>query len=241
MEDLPAQLIGASPQLRYECVRIARSCNIRISELADRYTARWEDYNTFWGDVKSLFPVGRTLPTKTATSVWDAAGSTGDSANVIRSGSLNFQTGQSDTIFTLDLSPLKRETKTCRFFRKFNASRFLKLIIPTPRRLPRYLSSDQAEFDARLQEWLVTPDKRFLGWSWSVFFARHHSNRDKLPNGQVQKSEDYHIYLFATKGSGLKYVSLEQLLDWFIPISLNLDMTFCKVFARLELGNCSPR
>ncbi len=238
MEDLPARLIGASPQLRYECVRIARSCNILITQLAERFTPQWEDYNIFWTDVESLLPTGHHLPIKTTRSAWDAAaGSAVDGANVIRSGTLNFQTKQSDTIFRLDLSPLKREPKTCRFFRKFGASRFLTLIIPEPRRLPSYLSNHRALFGARLQEWLTTPDKRFMGWLWNVFFARHCSTRDK---GQVEWSNGYRIYLFATQGSGLNHVSLKELLDWFIPIHLNIDKTFCKVFARLELGNHSP-
>lgn len=52
----------------------------------------------------------------------------------------------------------------------------------------------------------------------------------------IDESGWYQVYFFATVGVNLKSVSIADLLNWFMPIQRNLNIPYCKAFARFELG-----
>lgn len=228
VEEVPSCMQDAPLHIKYECVRISLQHGIPISLIAARYTDSWKQYIIFEDAMQTL--VGKTgnlqLPSEDS---WEAAAA--NSEFVIRSGSLTISEGKSDDLFKLTLSPLQVENESCRFFRKFGANRFLKLVFPTK----AAETSQRYHYERRIREWL-TISKRFLACDWVVFHVRHNKTRLKK-NSQVQTvSSCFQAHLFATAGPGLKTISRTELVDWFLPLDLNLGMTYCKAFARLELG-----
>lgn len=221
-----------------------------ISALSQYVGMAEKPYEDFWSratkfgkeysTVDSKFaPRTCVPPAKTQIETWNIAN---DSPNIVRSGKLGFQARAGPSVFKLSLSPLKLEAKSRRFARKFGAHRFLHLSIPSPQMaaLPEHLHGQTTNVKQRLQEWLLVPDKKFMGYSWTPFSTRA-AKTSKKAGKRGDADEDFGgfmVILFATKGPGLKEISIADLLSWFIPLHLNLRLPVCKAFARIDLG-CS--
>lgn len=171
---------------------------------------------------------------RASQEVWKLAEQNSDT--VILSGTLKVTGPKSPSPFSLRLSVLNADPKSYRFARKFGASRFLKIFVPSFRNLPRYLSPDRMK--QRFQEWLASPEKKLMGSSWSVFHAKPNQKTAKQSRRFRDPGEagGHEIILFATSGPELTPMSLEQLFDWFMPMELNRHQPFSKAYTRLELG-----
>lgn len=71
---------------------------------------------------------------------------------------------------------------------------------------------------------------------WIVVHTSATTRAKKVRSRKDEASEGYEAMLFATNGPGLPSISREDLLNWFIPLKLNRNMSACKTFARIELG-----
>jgi len=193
-----------------------------------------ENEGNFWVYVDDLRKKGVKLPDLPSREAWDAARD--GSPFVIHCGRVSFRSMKADTLFRLTLEPLQLQSTSNRFFRQFGSCRFLRLLFPALERPPQYLNATRADLLDRVQEWLRTPDKEFMGCKWSVF----HTRRRRPRRNKFKPSEDedigYEVMLFATEGPNLRPVCLDELFNWFVPVKLNQKLSSCKAFARLELG-----
>lgn len=247
VNDLPPSLLKTSSSLRWELTRIALAYDVPLHDLASSLPVRDDGYDALWPQMVET--AGRLRrehvalaskkfvpPLQTRNNAWTAAD---ESPNVIRTGKLCFRSKGSPLAFKLLLSPLKLEVKSCRFARKSGAHRFLYLTIPSLQnaKLPDYLSGQTTNLRQRLQQWLLVPEKQLMGYSWTVFCTRAAKTTKKAnKRGDAEDLGGYMVVLFATKGYGLQAVEVGDILNWFMPLHLNLESPVCKAFARIDLG-----
>lgn len=256
LEDCAA-LLQAPFAVRYECTRIASTCNIKLTDIDALYSQRirkrkrtlrrvssepssrscpWQDLSILDSDLASLGSIAQQQTTRERD--WSAA--LLGSPNVILSARLVFQSSarEASSIFRLQLSPISTELTSKRLFRKFGASRFLAVKIPDLKSPPAHLTKADNPLVARILEWLGTScNKSFAGNHWS--FLRLRPIKDKRhgrSKGLGEADDAFEALFFATEGPGLEPVSIQQLLSWFMPLELNVEAPFAKAYARLELG-----
>ena len=215
--------------------------SLEASKLQHLDLTSLEDHRTLYDKISHLLPrdSGRAQPLKISSKVWDAAASSADAHRVILTGSLQYQSSQSKSIFRLQLAPLNIDTKSTRFFRKFGAHRFLRLSIPSLKPAPPHIGRDaRARLHASFQAWLNAHDKPLMGCMWSAFFVKPSKvTRKDLRFQRLGNDLPGHdVFFFATHGPDLKPFGIRELLDWLLPLESNHDMTYCKAFARIELG-----
>ena len=176
------------------------------------------------------------LPDPTPEACWSAAVKSSNS--VCLSGRIRYKQAHSkDALFELQLSPLNVQAGSKRFFQKFGSHRFLSISCPSIHRLPADLRDQYYNLSKRIQEWLNIPNKKFMGCKWTAMFAR--VIKDRRKSKQESNAEYYgghEIFFFATDGPGLRSLTVDEVITWFIPLELNRSLTVCKAFARLELG-----
>lgn len=194
----------------------------------------FSDDTSFWTTVNALRPQGLRIPPLPARSTWAAAGA--HSQFVIRTGRLVYSGSKGVALFQMTLDPLQVQRTSNRFFRQFGSHRFLRLLVPSLRWPPAYLRASRAAFHERIQEWLNTPDKEFMGYKWSVFHTRPRKGKKARSRRSDEEDDGYEVMLFATEGADLETMTVSQLIDWYMPLKLNLKQPSCKAFARLELG-----
>lgn len=207
-----------------------------------------EDYQVLWDTFCGLNSNKLPLPSKTSTKAWTETKAR--SSNVCLSAKLRFHARETANVFELQLLPLQLE-RSCRFFRRFGAHRFLKLSLPSIERdIPSYLQGkegEQGQARQSIQKWIAVPHKKFMGYEWTVFSvkARRDKNKTKqetqneswaMTSEEANETRGHDVFLFATRGHDLEAISVSHLLDWFLPFELNLSSMACKAFARIELG-----
>jgi len=247
VDDIPISLLQSSSALRWELTRLSAAYEVSLINLASFINPNDGVYDDLWARI--IAAVGQiqrnetplrlprsSTPIKTRIDAWNVAE---HSPNVVRTGKLSFRQLGAGSVFKLNLNPLVIEAKSHRFARKFGAHRFLHLSIPSLKHgeLPAHLSGQTTNLKQRLQEWLLVPDKKFMGYSWTAFCTR--ANKTTKKAGKRKDAEEFQgftVILFATKGYGLEEVDIGLLLNWFIPLQLNASSTVCKAFARIDLG-----
>ena len=121
------------------------------------------------------------------------------------------------------------------FERKYGADRFLVLEVDPfePKALKSLGLSEQLEnIRCRFHEMLSKPIE-FLGRSWLRFHAQQRSRRkgskDNLKPGTMQ-------YTFiALSGPRLDTLTAVDIIHWALRPNLNAEMSWCKLFSRLDL------
>ncbi|KAI9480764.1 MAG: RNA dependent RNA polymerase-domain-containing protein [Benjaminiella poitrasii] len=99
-----------------------------------------------------------------------------------------------------------------RFFRKFGSDRFLELSLNKGTH-PSYIKAHMSYF---LKPFL------FMQRVYQFLFVK-----------------DDTLVLFATKGPGLESISIQQVIDWHMPIAENWNMSMSKYASRMSLGYSS--
>jgi RNA dependent RNA polymerase len=240
---------------RYELERIGQEWKVEPKQIlvGDK---PYEKYSDFW---QWLGEVGRrmnkSLPEKPSMKAWNAALGRyqGDrhSEAVILSGSLDWCDKDEAGIFKLKLNPLKIE-RTCRFHRRFGSDRFLSITVPSPSQPPRHLGvRDQSSLREILTKWLVNNDHYFMRRRWRAFYVDDLKTKTKTKSGESR----VRVHFFAVDGSDftLKFhpptisptgetceshtrMTVDQLLQWHIPLEDNRYQTDCKLFSRIDLA-----
>ncbi|KAI9660480.1 MAG: hypothetical protein M1821_009830 [Bathelium mastoideum] len=249
-EDLPANLVSVDIFTRYEACRVALESGIPVSELLSGYHREPDEYDSIWSHFRALAHGGR-MPKPTNPKTWQAARA--GSSDVVLTGSLSFNTVSKDKLFRLRLEPIKSE-KSCRFQRKFGSDRFLYVSVPSIQEPPKglgFLKGQETALASRYRQWLGS-DHKFLGRTWRVLMVE--TKQSKKTSRQPIAISNQRLILFATSemttsapdsrqmmtyspfAERTSAQSLHEIIDWFLPISKNLEQPFCKAYARLELG-----
>ena len=218
------------------------------------------DYETFWSQIRRNRSLhGKSLPDKSDAAAWDQAEKS--FCKVSMTGVLEFTGLRDGPVFRLKLMPLKIED-SYRLGRRFGFDRFLKLVVPELRwKELKHLSTPDLEagLDAII-DWLTGAEHQIVGRKWSAFWQKDHPKPSKsdLEKGRDSNLPRRDVFLFATGGgdfvSGDKLVSnkdepitartpmsVEAMLDWFIPFKENLEQPYLKIFSRISLGKLPGR
>jgi hypothetical protein len=182
--------------------------------------------------------------------------------SVIFSGTLEWNNPGVPGLLHLRLQPLKLE-ESCRFHRAYGSDRFMSISMPSLSRgyLPSHLKHRHEAVHASVTEWLATCEHNIAGRKWKAFFVEgakrrwRKKTRDREKATKREKTvniQGFKILLFAIDGidfldakrpsppetvSGSHtHDSIENLLNWHIPIHANIESTDCKAFQRFALG-----
>ncbi|RJE23795.1 RNA polymerase [Aspergillus sclerotialis] len=144
---------------RYELERIGRAWDVPSDRLlVGRNLSLC--YQDFWKWIEGHNQRnGKPLPEKSSRSAWDAASdfkSDKRSEVVVLTGDLDWCAESEPGILKLKLKPLRTE-KSCRFYRRFGADRFMSLSMPPTAQPPGYLrhTSHPAVLRESIAEWLT--------------------------------------------------------------------------------------
>ena len=254
LHDFPASLARASLRDRHELTRIALDNGYSLEALAKSATLPSEDFPSFWRWAQQL-PMGLASEPSNQQA-WDRA--EGRFENVVLRGDLNFNTRGTEPMFRLILKPLETDT-SCRMFRRFGADRFLTINLPALNKsnLPSHLHKDLEGLTEQIRDWLVHNQLQLCGRAWRAFDLKALSTRktgkEDPEYARAINRKGFQVLYFAESGCDIspstKYLpsedeisftrtemTVEQLLQWFMPWKHNQGISYPKAFARTKLG-----
>lgn len=240
---------------RYELERVKQAWDVSPKQIlvGDK---PYEKHPHFWqwlGDVGRR--MNKALPEKPSVKAWNAAirRFEGDrhSEAVIFSGTLDWCDKDEPGIFKLRLNPLKID-RTCRFYRRFGSDRFLSITMPSPSQPPSHLRlKDQTSLREVMTDWLVKNNHYLLKRTWKAFYVDDFKTKSKSKTGKPRVRVDF----FAVDGSDFTTrlspptlspidetcerrtrMTVDQLVQWHIPLDDNRYQTDCKLFSRIGLA-----
>ena len=213
-----------------------------------------KDYEDLWSSLRSIAKLHeKTMPERSSLLSWSRAGESFE--GVALSGDLKFIEQQGSPIFEFRLKPLKIE-QSYRFSRRFGSDRFCAISIPgiDSGDLPSYLKHDPCKARETIVKWLIDTTHYFLGRSWKVFFVKpdEGNRKTKRKNQDSFNEAKYRIFFFAEDGDDFKQegqfgeldprkpdhspMTVQDLIQWFMPASENTNQSSLKFFDRLRLG-----
>ena len=238
-------------RVRYECTRLASHYHFSLKQTNPRDIAGFEDYRCPWRYFEKQSGLTIQHPPEMVTlSVWKAAGD--DFAGISLKGKLVFNPKNVGPLFQLQLEPFRSE-RSCRFQRAFGSDRFLYLSVPviTASKLPSHLGDRRKGIQPAYEEWLCKA-KGFLGCTWVTFLVE---NKARKPGRFFHNNEvgGQSVVLLATEVAqrsaptsftgkenqeclAQTTISVEDVINWFLPTQSNIGQLQCKAYTRLELG-----
>ena len=237
----------------YEVARVATSCGLPFSDFTGCLERSIEDYDCLWSKLSlTAKDNGKVLPEKSKHEAWDNAGQFHD--GVTLTGVLKFVEKSGGPMFEFGLKPLKMET-SYRLSRRFGSDRFCVVDMPgvSLDGLPSYLKHAQPFVRQAIIDWLVDTEHCFLGRTWRVFYVKPREAGKGRKGKKVESSQPKHrVYFFAQNGhdfrsksqngeidprtSGHTVMSVNTVINWFMPAEFNQKQPCLKFFARLALG-----
>lgn len=235
VEDVPEESRLISYPILFICQRVALEWSIPLRELLGDVDipSVMSDPDTLWSSLQS-HPKIPYIKSKDPERLWSAP-KPGLEGFTFK-GQLNLSTKGTGPVFNLQLHPVQFE-KSCRFQRRFGSDRFLYLNTPSWdfTKIIRFNKADGERIQSGWNDWLME-EHSFLGRKWRVFHVEP-MKRAKTKGKKKTVTHDKRIILFATNGCGIQEpCSIGKMLDWFLPFARNQTQTFCKAYARFDLG-----
>jgi hypothetical protein len=235
VEDVPEEAKMIPYPIIFICQRIALEWSIPLRELLRdvAVSSEMSDPQSLWSSLQS-HPKIPYIGFKDPERLWSAAkrGLEG----ITFKGQMNLSTKQYGPVFNLQLHPVQLE-KSCRFQRHFGSDRFLYLNTPKLDfdKIHRFNKAEGERIRSNWAEWLMR-EHSFLGRKWRVFHVKS-VKRTTTKSKKKAVTHDTRIVLFATNGCGIQEpCCVGEMLDWFLPFAQNKTQTFCKAYARFDLG-----
>ncbi|GAB7341755.1 hypothetical protein MBLNU457_g0088t1 [Dothideomycetes sp. NU457] len=76
----------------------------------------------------------------------------------------------------------------------------------------------------------------FLGWKWRCFHVEEKGSSNSSSKDSSRRKSSYRLIFFAISGIGLASIPLRSFFHGFLPLNLNLEQSFAKVYARIPLS-----
>lgn len=231
-------------------------CKLDINHFSTCLNATYNTYDELWSSLSKLVePHGKYMPERSSRIAWDRASK--DFQGVALTGKLHVLEQQKGAVYEVSLLPLKAEP-SYRLSRQFGSDRFSVFGMAGLDRdgLPTYLKSHEGPAREAIKTWLVETKHHFLGRTWRAFYTKPDisKRRQKAPKSKDDKIR-FRVYFFAENGLGFRQgprsgepdprlldrpsMSVEDLIEWFMPAKMNKDQFCLKLFARLSLGQSS--
>lgn len=251
----PAVMSVMPFKTRYECSRVALASGLPIHAFATQAVLRITNYDDLWAYFKKMAKEkGVTLPKKGSAKAWDDISARCEYVNLKARLTFNDEANSRQSLFKLHIDPIEWE-KPCRFQYAYGGDRFLYLFLPNLELKddPTYLQqAHKPILIRRLQEWLDN-EKSFLGRKWNVMHVE--PVKEKSQAKRKKRLLSYRIILFATHGydilpkmatwpsktcctepSSSPETTIEEIVNWFMPLKKTAHQPYCKAFARFDLG-----
>lgn len=223
--------------VRFICQRLTIESTISKERLLEAVNidSAYATSESFWAAIAKISEGGiRGFKRKETARLWHA--SKRDFEGYTFKGQISLTNKIQGPIFRFQALPIQAD-KSCRFQRKFGADRFLYLTAPKfdSKLSDCFNASEMERIREQWNEWL-SQEHLFLGRKWRVFHLEPIQNK-KGKNSNGDFTHDKRIVLFATEGCGIKRpCTIGDLLDWFLPFAQNGHQSFCKAYARFDLG-----
>ncbi|KAJ4288616.1 hypothetical protein N0V90_011853 [Kalmusia sp. IMI 367209] len=151
---------------------------------------------------------------------------------------INYNINRYGSVFRLQLLPITAK-KSCLLQRKFGSDRFLYINVPSfegsATKPSRFVAKDMPKIEEQWKVWFER-EHSFLGRKWRAF---HIEPIKKKASRRTDNIWDKRIVMFATQGLGIeRSMTIGEMLNWFFPFNIeqNMRQSFCKAYARLDLG-----
>ncbi len=236
----------------YEVTRISMFTKIPLTDFGSCLSKGFDDYEKLWSALGLIIKsAGQILPEKSSLKAWQKG--TTKYEGVFLSGDLRFAEHRSGgPFFDFSLKPMKIE-KSYRFARKFGADRFCVIGLPgiSQEYLPSSLKKKHVAFRDGIINRLVDTDFKFAGRRWRAFYLKPENVKKGRRGNTAINQIKYRVYFFAVAGYDMRVpkmgepdprliehnpLSIEELIEWFMPAERNQDQTCLKFYARLALG-----
>ncbi|KZM24659.1 uncharacterized protein EKO05_0007083 [Ascochyta rabiei] len=235
VKDIEVQWQDIPYHVLFICQRVSLDWSVSLQDLLRDIDVRssMSDPETFWFSLHS-HPKARHIKSKETDRLWSAT-RRGMNAFTFK-GHINLSNNRFGPVFNLELHPIQPD-KSCRFQRHFGSDRFLYLNLP---KLDfsnnfRFNKDEELLIKKAWNDWLHT-EHSFLGRKWRAFHIGP-IKRAKSKGEKKTAMHDMRIVLFATKGYSIEEpCTIGEMLNWFFPFARNQKQSFCKAFARIDLG-----
>jgi hypothetical protein len=238
VEDIADNLKCYPYFLLFICRRIATQNNTTMKDIMRGIDDEWASYESFKKFINNK-PMCADVRMEEYENCWPAY-EKGFQGYTFK-GQVKFSKGKTEPLFSLDLHPLQADG-SCRFQRAFGADRFLYLNFPSLKKAPigtsrKFTIEMMNHVQEQWVEWFCT-EHSFLGRKWRAFHFEPLKKSKSARRSEVG-GFGHRVVLFATSGHGInKPYTILEMLDWFYPFrsQKNWEQTFCKAYARLDLG-----
>ncbi|MCJ1464994.1 hypothetical protein MMC07_003609 [Pseudocyphellaria aurata] len=236
----------------YEVTRVAMATQLPIDVFSTCLNEIEDVYEKLWSSLSfTVKSRQKSLPEKSSITAWERASNNYERVSL--TGELKFAEKPGGPVFHFNLKPMKIE-RSYRLARKFGGDRFCIVGMPgiSCGNLPGYLKPDHFAVRESIVQRLVDTDLYFLGRIWRAFYLKPDSKKPHRGKQSSFNEIKYRVYFFARDGHDFRNqpstgetdprrsshapMSIETLVDWFMPAKNNQGQTCLKFFSRLALG-----
>lgn len=240
--DVPENQHTLPLRVRYELQRLVCHYGMVPPALLSTEPDKWATAESAHKYLLSLVPQDNPRRERmpiVSEKVWDLAGSDSWPPELSMTACLEPQilSQRTNSLFKLRLNPVAYNEKSNRLVRKFGPDRFLKVMVPSASQIKTLTGGQLNEecYESQILKWLNTPGKRLLGCRWVAFFNKPAKFTQKQKK-RYRRESGREVMFFAEEGPGLETMTREVVLNWFLDMRLNADMSSCKAYARIEMG-----
>ena len=223
----------------FEIARVALHGGIPCSELITSVKNEPADYEALWSPLSFLVKTyGRSMPERSNSETWYRADRYEE--GVPYSGRLKLNVQGSEPLLSLQLKPFMFR-KPNRFTRKYGCGRIFELDVPCfsyKEQLPPAMGNNLEATRSVFNDWMYETNHLFLGREWRAFFSKPNKPKGDLNHNNKATSSN-RVYLFAERGYGIPAsdeMSVNRMVEWFVPAQKNAENTVLKLFYRISQG-----
>ena len=223
----------------FEIVRVALHGGIPCSELITSVKNEPADYEALWSPLSFVMKTyGRSMPERSDSETWYRTDRYEE--GVACSGKLKLDAQGSEPLLSLQLNPLMFR-KPNRFTRKYGCGRIFELDVPCfsyNEQLPPAMGKNLEATRSVFNNWMFETNHLFLGREWRAFFSKPNKTKGDL-NHNNEATSSNRVYLFAERGHDIpasNEMSVNRIVEWFVPAQKNAGNTVLKLFYRIRQG-----
>ena len=223
----------------FEIMRVALHGDIPYSELISSVKHEPADYEALWSPLSLVVKTsGRSMPERSDSETWYCTDRYEE--GVTCSGKLKLDAQGSQPLLNLQLNPLMSR-KPNRFTRKYGWGRIFELDVPCfsyNKQLPTAIGKNLETTRSVFSNWMFETNHLFLGREWRAFFSKPNEKKGDLSHNN-EATPSNRVYLFAERGHDIPAsdeMSVNRIVEWFVPAQKNIENTVLKLFYRIRQG-----
>ena len=160
-----------------------------------------------------------------------------DFSNAIMSARLEWTQSKGECPLSLMMMRPKKKMSSS-IQRCFGGTRFLSVDVPALAKPPNHLNLNGQKIflKQRVWEFFARRELHVLGCKWRFLHVKDIKKRGSSDPYSNTGACKVTFFATTTKDSGLRDISLLEVVNWLLPLRQNSSQPACKAFARLDLG-----